>query len=783
MASYLKASIERSYAESFLAELERNENQYFFFIGKGTTWANENSPDSYSDTVKSEYQVMNDIIGYKKLNPENILFALPKYTWTANTVYDEYDDNLELFDDANPSIFYVVTDENHIFKCISNNNGAASTQKPSSLLTKPFNTSDGYTWQYISTVRESDLPYELTDYIPVEFARSQSDTETQNQYNTQLSAVNASVTKIVTTNSSGASAGVYPYSIFNTSENAQSIVLSVSDVDPVSSDPSKNIVKIQDSTSVTKLRNLTLNASDFVGYIIRVAYSSQYPSEVDNYGFITAAEYIGENTAAFTVQSDVIDFSLTPSVDGNLASVEILPYIKIVGDGIGAYALPVMDANQRIQSVRVIRNGLNYSKVSASVTTPVTAITNHPVLRAVLSPKGGHASNILKELNVKDVLIVISVTENDAAKIIQGGSYRQFGIIKNPLLTYESGAVAGRQNLNYRDITLRAENGTVDSNHFTVGGGANMIIGTETYSAAKYVDIKSSTDSQITLKVINSTGNFITRQDRISDYIISLPESEFATDFRDNETVIQVIPPGIAVGSVTYGHTINVRGKVVDRQLNKLTIRLVSEGNFIAGRTLQGLVSGKQANVISLTSRNGELVWVTNTQQPTNTSSFLTSSNNQNLYRIVDSGLPYFDTENTPSYSGLHLLSLSTSVNSSTGAMDTTSSPLTQNTFVTGDVVHQGSTGTIGNYATGVVYKWDFINPARGNLYLTDVLGTFKNVVDNGITGSQLNTYIVAGVTLPEIEKTSGEVLYIDNVRPIQRNIAQREEFRLRLGF
>ena len=97
--------------------------------------------------------------------------------------------------------------------------------------------------------------------------------------------------------------------------------------------------------------------------------------------------------------------------------------------------------------------------------------------------------------------------------------------------------------------------------------------------------------------------------------------------------------------------------------------------------------------------------------------------------------------------------------------------------------MHQGLTGQFGYYANGVVYRWDFENTSSGKLYLTDVLGSFRNVEEHGITGSTLGTYIVASVQQPEILKTSGEILYIDNVRPIQRAVGQEEEFRLRLGF
>jgi hypothetical protein len=63
------------------------------------------------------------------------------------------------------------------------------------------------------------------------------------------------------------------------------------------------------------------------------------------------------------------------------------------------------------------------------------------------------------------------------------------------------------------------------------------------------------------------------------------------------------------------------------------------------------------------------------------------------------------------------------------------------------------------------------------------VVGAFKSVASDGITGSTLGAYIVASVEEPEIDRTSGEILYIDNVRPISRNVGQQEEFRLRLGF
>lgn len=777
MASYLKASIQRSYAESFLADLERNENQYFFFIGKGTQWTAEPTPDTYVDSVGSEYQAMNDIVGYKKLNPQNIIFALPRYEWASGTVYDQYDDTIALFDDNNPKIFYVVTDENNIYKCLSNNSGATSTQKPAQVLTTPFTTNDGYVWKYISTVKEGDLPYELTDYIPVDFATVSTDTETSNQYNAQISAVNASITRIKTVNSSGASAGVYANALTRSlTDGSVPYTVNITGFDPVT-----NKVTITDARSITRLVvDKTIN--NYVGYALRIDSSQQNASEINNYAIIKTAQSL-TNSFEFTLQNDVVDFTITPTANGKIASVEVVPYIKIVGNGSGAYAFPTMNASRQISAVTVVDGGRDYSSALVEVASPKSAVTNHPSLTAVLSPKGGHSSNILKELNTKDIVIIVKITEDDAAKIIGGGSYRQFGLIKNPLLSDGTGVVAGKEDLYYRDITLIRVNGAASSADFGLGE-ANLIVGTESYAAAKVIEVKSTAnDPNITLKTLSSTGRFITKQDRANDYSVTLTSNP-STDYQVGETVEQIISAGTDLGSgISYAFDLTTSGKIISANGSALEVRLTSNGNFVnqPGITLTGLISGATGYVSAVAPRYGEYVWVTNTLS--NSSSFLTDGSNQKLYKVVEAGQAYFDLNNTPAYRGVHVLELATSLSSVMGAMDNTSAPLTQNSFSNGDSVYQGVTGTYGHYATGQVYHWEFVNNSYGKLYLTNVVGAFKSVASDGMTGSTLGAYIVASVQEPEIDRTSGEILYIDNVRPIQRTVGQQEEFRLRLGF
>lgn len=782
MASYLKASIKRSYAESFLTELERNENQYFFFIGRGTPWTIETSPPVYTDSVRSEYDVMNGIIGYKKLNPQNTIFALPRYEWESGTVYDQYQDNVNLFDDSDPKIFYVVTDQNHIYKCLSNGSGAQSTVKPNLVISAPFSTSDGYRWQYLSTVKEGDLPYELTDYIPVDFATVSTDTETQNQFNAQISAVNASITRVGVSNAAGASAGNYKNTIIPSDSSPVALLVSAYN-------STTNAVTVSDADSRAKIVASGINILDYVGYMMRINYSTANAAEIGNYALIDAVS-VGANETVFTLKNDVVPFALTPSGAGKICSVEILPFVKIVGNGNGAYFVPTVSTsatgNKFISSLSVVDGGQDYSNISAEVVSPKTATTVHPTLTITLSPKGGHGSNILKELNVQNILIIIKITEEDAEKIVVGGSYRQFGIIKNPVLADGTRAIAGSDDLYYRDISLINPDGFPIPSDFDYTD-AGLVIGTESYSAAKIIGVKSLNSDTITLKTKNTSGRFITKQDRINDYTVNLTTIPGAP-FQTGELVQQIVPAGFRLGSgVSYGYSYTVTGKVISSSDAAIGVRLVSSENFVAGSgvTFTGLVSGATGYPSTISPNYGERVWITrgsgSSAEFLNISSLGASS--QTLYRVVDSGIPYFELDQTPAYSGLHVLEVATSISSATGGMDTTFSSLSQNSFSNGDFIIQGSTGSYGHYASGKVYYWSFVNGSYGKLYLTDVLGKFKSVATDGITGSNIGAYIVSSVIEPEIDRTSGEILYIDNVRPIQRNTAQEEEFRLRLGF
>lgn len=790
MPQYIKASLERSYAESFLRELEAGDNQYFFFVARSTPWTDENNPPNYTDSVLSEYEVMNNIIAYKKISPSDVLYALPRYEWTSGTVYDQYSDSTELFDDSDPKIFYVVTDENNVYKCLVNNSGGQSTVKPRIVGPESFTLSDGYTWKYLATLRESDLPYELTDYIPVDFAVQSTDTETTNQYNTQNSAVDGEIDRILVTNAVGASAGVYPYAIASTA--ASPITIEVA-----AWNPDTRVLKVS-SSSVSKFN--VAYAANYRGHAIRVNYSQVNPSEINNYGIISNVS-IGNNEVSITVNDDLIPFTVTPTQTGAFASVEIIPHVTIHGNGTGAYGYSTLNSTNRITSFTLVNKGKGYTNVEAVVSSEKSATTVHPTLTAVLSPKGGHGSNLLKELNVKDIIVISQITEYDSEAFIGGGTYRQFGIIKNPVLSDGTGRIAGSETVAYRDVALRENYGfsvpeSVVNSLFT-GSKNNFLIGSETYTSGKVVVLKSNKDvnNNITVKVESNSrnGRFITYEDRKTLYEVQL---NTASGFSVGETVEQTIASNTVLpdGSV-YGYQLVARGRIIsiDYFNSKLVVQLTSETPFlITADTLGvspmiGSVSESLGNILTVNPTLGEQVWVSE-NSPQNvpviaTYPDVTGTTTAPLFRVVSVSDQYYDLDKIPSYRGLYLLEVSSSVGSATGVVDVTSSPLSPNSFSVGDVVVQGVTGGYSRYGYGTVYNWDYVNPSFGRLYLTNVKGAFKSVATHGLTGTTLGEYLVSAVEQPEVLPTSGEVLYIDNVRYIQRSAKQEEEFRIRLGF
>jgi hypothetical protein len=87
--------------------------------------------------------------------------------------------------------------------------------------------------------------------------------------------------------------------------------------------------------------------------------------------------------------------------------------------------------------------------------------------------------------------------------------------------------------------------------------------------------------------------------------------------------------------------------------------------------------------------------------------------------------------------------------------------------------------------AAGDVVDWSYASGSTGNLYLTNTSGIFS--VGNTIAYTDgVNTYngvINTVVGLPDVRYRTGEVVHVQNIRPIERSIEQREEIKFLVEF
>ena len=162
---------------TFVYTVGSSNSAHYFYVAKPQPWTNTSggaddsafvSPNNSVSQV--ELDVYDDMLFGKLITSSDIGRVVPKYTWTSNTIYSQYDQN-----DANlyTKNFYVVTtdvnDEYNVYKCIDNNGNTASTIKPTLQNTSgTFKTADGYTWKYMYTIDvQSNTRFTTTGFMPV----------------------------------------------------------------------------------------------------------------------------------------------------------------------------------------------------------------------------------------------------------------------------------------------------------------------------------------------------------------------------------------------------------------------------------------------------------------------------------------------------------------------------------------------------------------------------------------------------------------------------------------
>lgn len=238
-SALIKSALHKALAEGVYRDLITRNSNYYYFLGRTLSWDDETLPESPVDNYEYERLVRSEIITFKEIRASDVSFVVPRYNWSANTIFDMYDDTYGdqvigidivsggsgysslptitisggggtgavytpvidtgsgqligvdlvskgygyqsvptvtitggratgIGSDAvlravmsfayngshtlEDSMFYVVTDEFNVYKCLENNNNAPSTVKPTGTQITPILTADGYVWKYMYNV-------------------------------------------------------------------------------------------------------------------------------------------------------------------------------------------------------------------------------------------------------------------------------------------------------------------------------------------------------------------------------------------------------------------------------------------------------------------------------------------------------------------------------------------------------------------------------------------------------------------------------------------------------
>lgn len=184
-------------ADVFANDMVKTPN--YIYIGKDTAWPDESTPDNLIGSDKELFEAYNNMLALKKIETNSVKSVVQRFDWIRDEIYDAYDHRVNMQSSKTPIVenfyrYYVMTDEFNVYKCISNNNGAKSTEQPTSQQVSTFQTSDGYVWKYMYTIRAGDAMNFLTPgWMPI---YSLKYNDGSSQWQVQFTAVDGAIHRI-----------------------------------------------------------------------------------------------------------------------------------------------------------------------------------------------------------------------------------------------------------------------------------------------------------------------------------------------------------------------------------------------------------------------------------------------------------------------------------------------------------------------------------------------------------------------------------------------------------
>lgn len=420
-------------AQDFLNYVQSEFSNLYVYLAKTSQWADEENPDEVTFSEKEKRAIWDEMSILKKVRVTDIIRGAREIVWESGTVYTQYDDAIDMTEEN----FYIFTQENNIYICISNNNGGVSTIRPTHISEQVVEEIDGYKWKYITTLSSSILnKFVIPGYIPIQTKTDIIESAKDGGiHRLSLESPGLGYQEDRTLNNNNA-LGVFIQG--NGEQNATSLV---------------NLVTVSGAISSVDIIS--------GGYDYAFSPSVPFPVAIRQ---ITADGVIqtayGMATASFTGEIDSIEVSIRGSgyIDGQAF---------IVQSSAEGYA--ETDELGRVVSTDIIlgKEGLGFKKASAIVVPPAyIEMTEEASIIPVISPPGGFGSNQFKDVFANYLIISVEINPNDLDDIIELDQFRRIGIIDSPE-TYES-------ELDSLGLPDYVSVDVADSKHRLVLTGSNM---------------------------------------------------------------------------------------------------------------------------------------------------------------------------------------------------------------------------------------------------------------------------------------------------------------------
>lgn len=372
-------------------------NSYYVFAARQSPYDNDGvAANTIDDNYESHTFLHDEMMFGLKVTDENVVPMVNKRVWQANTVYALYDDKDS---DLSEKTFYVLTSENKVYKCIHNHLGGVSVVEPTHTeIGYPPEEFDGYRWLYLYTITNSDyLTYATENYIPV-FENA----------NVKSSAIDGSIFNIIVE----ANGSSYPADsgVIKTDPNGNNYIIQIRDATSTSNDFFANcaITITNDSTNYTYVKEIRDYISNTTGNyaIVKIPFVAGQVANNNPYTigpFIKINSKTGSNCIASAVMQNISETNFTGS----------------------------------IEMVDIINPGKAYRQANVSVQTSV-GFGSGAQVRAVISPPGGHGSNIKDELYCQAVGVGVEFSNTSTFSFSSDVEFRTVGIVKNPLSSITS---------------------------------------------------------------------------------------------------------------------------------------------------------------------------------------------------------------------------------------------------------------------------------------------------------------------------------------------------------